>query len=94
MATVGRPPLEPLDQATVRHMDTGHAVAWCNGVFSGDKELVRASRIIHEAGEPVSLGPVEYPVTNDVQGATVAMLAACCGRGVVATGPSLLSGQD
>lgn len=91
---MGRPSLEPLDQVTVRHRDTGKAVAWCNGVFSGDKELAGAARTIHRAGIPVSLGPDEYPMTDDPRGAAAAILAACCGRGVIATDPSILSGEE
>lgn len=91
MAVTGRPPLQPLDQVTVRHLDTGRAVAWCNGVFSGDKDLARSARIIHEAGNPVSLGPESYPMTDDSRGAAAAMLAACCGRGVISTDPSVLT---
>lgn len=94
MAPSGRPPLEPLKQVTVRHMDTGKALAWCNGIFSGDTELVESARVIHEAGEPVSLGPETYPMTNDPRGAAAAMLAACCGRGEIATDPSILTGDD
>lgn len=91
---MGRPPLEALDQVTVRHRDSGKTVAWCNGVFSGDRELARASRTIHAAGEPVSLGPDQYPMTEDARGAAAAMLAACCGRGLIATDPAVLSGQE
>lgn len=91
---MGRPPIQPLEQATVRHRDTGKAVAWCNGEFSGDKELVLAARTIHRAGLPVSLGPDEYPMSNDARGAAAAMLAACCGRGVVVSDPALLSGEE
>lgn len=91
---MARPPLQPLDQVTVRHRDTGKTVAWCNGVFSGDKELVQASRTIHAAGDPVFLGPDEYPMTDDSRGASAAMLAACCGRGIIATDPSILSGEE
>lgn len=91
---MGRPPLEPLEQVTVRHRDTGRAVSWCNGVFSGDRELAQAARTIHQAGEPVSLGPERYPMTDDSRGAAAAMLAACCGRGVVVTDPSILSGEE
>lgn len=91
---MGRPSLQPLDQVTVRHRDTGKAVAWCNGEFSGDKELVQAARTIHRAGLPVALGPDEYPMSNDSRGAAAAMLAACCGRGLIATDPSVLTGED
>lgn len=93
MSATGRPPIEPLEQVTVRHLDTGKTVAWCNGVFSGDPDLARAARTIHQAGEPVPLGPEEYPVTDNSQGAAAAMLAACCGRGVIATDPSILTGR-
>lgn len=94
MATTGRPPLEPLEKVTVRHLDTGKAVAWVNGVFSGDKELVDASRVIHRAGDPVSIGPEEYPMTDDAKGAAAAMLAACCGRGIVVSDPSILVEEE
>lgn len=94
MATPGRPPLEPLEQVTVRHLDTGKAVSWCNGVFSGDKDLAQAARLIHTAGDPVFLGPEEYPMTDDTQGAAAAMLAACTGRGIITTDPSILSGKE
>lgn len=87
---MGRPPITPTDVVTVRHIDTGHAVAWCNGEFSGDKELTDAARTIQEAGEPVDLGPMDFPVTDDAPGAAAAMLAACCGRGQVVDRPSIL----
>lgn len=93
-ANIGRPPLQPLDQVTVRHLDTGNTVAWCNGTFSGDPELTQASRAIYAAGDPVSLGPESYPMTGDSRGAAAAMLAACCGRGVIVTDPSVLSGNE
>jgi len=76
MAATGRPPLEPLEQVTVRHLDSGKTVAWCNGTFSGDPDLTQAARTIHQAGEPVALGPGTYHVTDDAQGAAAAMLAA------------------
>lgn len=91
---MARKPIAPLELVTVRHRDTGRAVSWCNGTFSGDAELVAAARAIHEAGEAgqsVSLGPVEFALTDDPRGAAAAMMAACCGRGMLITDPSVLT---
>lgn len=72
---------------SVRHLDTGRAVAWCDGQFAGDPALATAADAIWWGHQPVRIGRDLYPMTNGPHGALAAMLAACRGRGEIVHGP-------
>lgn len=78
----GRPPLDPdALVVTVRHLDTGKAVAWCDGVFSGDKDLAEAARVLYDLPSPMPLGGDMVSTAAGPDGALAAMMLACGERG-------------
>lgn len=81
--TRGRPSTATYPTVVAQHRDTGQTIAWSDGHFGGDPTFSQAARNIFDAAEPVDLGPVTLPITNDPAGAAAAMLAALCGRGVL-----------
>lgn len=84
----GRPSSATHPVVAVTHLDTGHSVAWSDGVFAGDPELVDAARIAAAAHVPVRVGPRgRLATTGDDTplAAAVSMLDACGGRGVIDT---------
>lgn len=90
MARTGRPSSAVHAVVTVRHRDTGHAVAWSDGTFGGDPELVSAARAIAAAPDRVLLGSRAYEMDGTPAAAAAAMLAAACGRGVLVSDLSIL----
>lgn len=86
MPAPGRPSSATHPTVAVRHLDTGQAVAWAEGEFSGDGMLGHDARAILRAGESVRFGHDRFPMTDGPHGAAAAMLAACRGRGVIVRG--------
>lgn len=83
----GRPRKDQHPVCSVRHTDTGRAVAFCNGIFSGDPDLRGIAEAAYRSGATVHLGNQRVTVEQTDRGAIYAMLAACSGRGVIVESP-------
>lgn len=79
----GRPTSAEHPTITVTHRDTGKAIAWSDGEFAGDPDLLRLARIIRDGGEPVRVGPVLIHLDSSPAAAAAIMLAACGHRGIL-----------
>ncbi len=84
------------DTVTVRIAGEARAVAWSDGVFAGDAELVAWAKALADAGELIDVAPpggYARAGSTNRQEAMVAMLGAAKGRGlVVEQDPSLWEG--
>lgn len=82
----GRPSSARYPTITVRHLDTGEAIAWSDGVFVGARGLVDLARLFADAATVLPLsptGPFLPAGDSEPLAAAVAMLAACRDRGVI-----------
>lgn len=92
---MGRPSSARHATVVVRRDDTGQAVAWSDGEFAGDAALVRDARVLAEQQAEVDLGGhVRTANATTPEGAAVAMLAACRGRGIVVSPEDLVFSED
>lgn len=82
MGNPGRPSSAETETVVVRHMDTGDTIAWSDGYFaSRSQPLKELARHLYSAEAEVSLGAHLHRIKHNAQGAALAMIAACKGRG-------------
>jgi hypothetical protein len=65
------------------NVDTGHAIGWSDGVFSGDAVLVKAALLaarIRSITQLTPTSPTVVAATDSPEGAAAAMLLAAPGR--------------
>lgn len=94
---VGRPSSAKNEVVVVQHMDTQETIAWSDGHFAGrSNALKEASRYLYATNAEITLGGGEaLRIEHNAQGAALAMLAACAGRGrIISTDHGVLPPDD
>lgn len=89
----GRPSSAMSEVVVVQHMDTQETVAWSDGLFAGNpNELKQTSRDLYDSHAEVTLGGGRtLRIEHNAQGAALAMIAACGGRGrIISTSHGVL----
>lgn len=83
----GRPSSAAHPTVAVTHLDTGKAIAWTDGLFAGDPDLVRSAEQLAAVALEVRVGARGQLVTTGSDSplaAAATMLDVCGGRGIIA----------
>lgn len=92
----GRPSTGQYPVIRAYHIDTGDAIAWSDGVFAGNADLVKIARRVAESEETVGLtptGPFVKAGADTPDRAAAAMLMARPGRMILLDTPPALRGN-